>query len=281
MTLEEAYRYSINTLKDIHEKEEAARITELLFEDIFGISKLKRITNGQLPFNEQQHLDQLLLRLTKGEPYQHIVGYTRFCDKKILVSKSVLIPRPETEELFYWMKERRSKVKTQVIADICTGSGCLAIAARAHFQEAHILACDISYDALEKSIMSERFNFISNSIEWFQMNILNESWTRQWPDVVISNPPYILESESEQMSRVVLDYEPHIALFAKGKDPLIFYKRIIELFSGQEMPEIYFEMNPLTAVDLLKFCEERQLEMEIGVDMSGKERFARINRKVG
>lgn len=250
-------------------------MAELLFEDVFGISKTRRLTEADKPFAETQRLEHLLDRLSTGEPYQHILGYTVFCHQRILVSKSVLIPRPETEELFYWMKSR-IKGQPGVMADICTGSGCLAIAMRDHFAESKVIACDVSIDALNKAILSERLNFISNRIEWQQTDILNEGWQWEWPQVIVSNPPYILEEEADSMSETVLKYEPSIALFAKGRDPLVFYKRIIDLFNVKPVPEIYFELNPLTAEELRNYCTAKGLQVEMGEDMSGKLRFARI-----
>lgn len=262
-------------MQTVHPPDEAQKMAELLFEDVFGITKTRRLTDADKPFAEFQRLEHLLDRLSTGEPYQHILGYTVFCHKRILVSRSVLIPRPETEELFYWMSSRIHH-SPRVIADICTGSGCLAIALRDHFPDSKVIACDVSIDALNKAILSERLNFISNQIEWKQTDILSDNWQSDWPQVIVSNPPYILEEESESMSETVLKYEPSIALFAGGHDPLVFYKRIIDLFHIDPVPEIYFELNPLTAEELRTYCSDKGLQVELGRDMSGKLRFARI-----
>lgn len=280
LTIEEAYRHAVNRLTVFHDLNESRKIGDYLFEEVFKVSKTMRIVEGGLQFDAKEHLDDLLDRLSKGEPIQHLIGYVEFCGNRIHVSRDVLIPRPETEELVNWMTRKMHK-SPKLIADICTGSGCIAIGLRKLYPEARVMACDISFEALNLAVLSEQLNFDSNSIEWRHTDVLNESWDMDWPDIVVSNPPYILESEASQMSALVLNHEPHLALFAMGQDPLIFYKRIIELFDQAPMPEIYFELNPLTVDGLIQYCMTKDIEIETDKDMSGKVRFARIYRKSG
>jgi release factor glutamine methyltransferase len=166
----------------------------------------------------------------------------------------------------------------QFIADICTGSGCIAIAMRQWFPHNPIIATDISESALATAKSSDKSNFNHNSIKFHQHDLLTQTWPFEIPHIVICNPPYINRTESDAMAPHVMLHEPHIALFVDHPDPLLFYKSLIQTFLTGAFPTIFFEMNPNYVEGLKSYCALHQLNCEINIDMQGKERFAIISK---
>ena len=277
MIIKDAYTFSKSRLRAIYPADEADAIVDYLFEEAFGIDKKGRLLTSDQVFENEEALMGYLNLLMSGEPVQHILNYAYFGGARIRVNQSVLIPRPETEELLEWAIGQ-TKAKPAVIADICTGSGCIALYMRSKFPSSTIIASDVSSEALQTAQLSEKDIFGSETITWLQHDILKTQWTNEWPDIVICNPPYIGREEAELMTPNVLNFEPHLALFVEDIDTLLFYKKVIEVFSQGKFPDIYFELNPLTAADLQIYCNERGYQMQTGNDMQGKIRFARITR---
>lgn len=216
-----------------------------------------------------------LNRLLAGEPVQHLVGFQYFMGMKIGVNSDVLIPRPETEELMYWVIENEKLNTHKVIADICTGSGCIALALHQHFPKSRIIATDLSEPALATARNNELSIFKTSDIDFIQHDLLQQEWPEVLPTLIVSNPPYIMESEAEAMDSGVLDFEPNMALFAKGNDPLVFYKKTIQRFLNPSSV-IYFELNPLTATELQQHIQDLGYTCELKADMFGKLRFAKV-----
>ena len=277
ITLREAYRNSKETLSLVYEQSEATAVLNYLFENLFGKSSKDIMLHGDEVFERQLELEDVLFRLKNFEPIQHILGFEYFLGLKILVNSDVLIPRPETEELVQWILEVE-KGPIDVIADFCTGSGCLAIAMRKNFPNAKIVATDISEKAITMGKCSEQLNFNSTTLQWKIHDLLNEDYSFEHPDIVVCNPPYIKIEERDAMGLNVLDYEPHLALFVYDDDALLFYKRVVQLFMEKEMPHIYFELNPMTADELAVWCIEKGFICQFKNDLSGKKRFARISK---
>jgi len=277
ITLREAYQNSKETLSRVYDHSEASAALKFLFEYQFSVTNKDFLIKGEEPFAQEQALELILNRLLLHEPIQHILGFEFFSGLKIAVSSDVLIPRPETEELLQWVIEEE-KDSIKVIADFCTGSGCLALALRKHFPNARVIATDISEKAIELAKKSELMNFGSSHIEWNIHDLLTQDYLLDRPDVIVCNPPYIKVEEKDIMHVNVLDFEPHLALFVYDSDPLLFYKIVIELFLDRQMPNIYFELNPLTADDLGLWCAEKGLNCQFRADLSGKKRFAGISK---
>jgi release factor glutamine methyltransferase len=277
ITLREAYRNSKETLSQVYEHSEATAVVNYLFENLFAKSSKDIMLHGDEIFDHEVQLEAVLLRLKKFEPIQHVLGFEYFLGLKILVNSDVLIPRPETEELVQWIVDDE-KGPIHLIVDFCTGSGCLALAMRQNFPTSNIIATDISEKAIEMGKKSEQLNFNSSMVQWVKHDLLNEDYHLTHPDVVVCNPPYIKIEEKEAMGLNVLEYEPNLALFVYNDDALLFYKRVVNLFTGKEMPKIYFELNPITADGLGLWCIEKDLNCIFKNDLSGKKRFARISK---
>jgi len=160
-------------------------------------------------------------------PIQHIVGSVDFGGCRIAVGPDVLIPRPETEEMVLWITAQKRHHTPSAILDLCTGSGCIAIALKKAFPKSEVTAVDISDNALEVS----RRNAADNGAEvsFLHRDILNDELPPTMYDIIVSNPPYVRDSERVQMARNVLDYEPEMALFVPDSDALRFYKAIAEM----------------------------------------------------
>ncbi len=283
-------RISDNTLlamKTFYEKElipiygegETLAMFETVVEHYLQIpkSKLPSLLTYRLQQSEILEIYDCAKALKKNIPLQHLLGEAWFMNLKFKVNSNVLIPRPETEELCDIIQKENKK--TQAILDIGTGSGSIAISLKKLLPNAKIVACDISSDAIRMAKINAKLN--SCDVEIVEADVLNSnSFIEQFKttfDVIVSNPPYILEHESKEMENHVLEHEPHLALFVKGNDPILFYRKIIECCEILLMPngKLYFELNPLTAKEVESFAKSTGLFNDIDLikDMSGKLRF--------
>lgn len=246
MLLTEFKSKFVNELKGEFPKEEVQSFFNILTDSFLKMSRLdvalapeKKLTETQL-----EEFEVALLRLKNHEPIQYITGETEFFGLKFKVNKSVLIPRPETEDLVLWIlddfKERKEELK---ILDIGTGSGCIAISLAKNLAQAKITAIDISEDAIETARQNAELNQVE--IEFKQTDILQMTELPEYYDVIVSNPPYVRELEKEDMQRNVLEFEPETALYVKDHDPLLFYEKISELAvnSLKSNGTVYFETN--------------------------------------
>ena len=274
MNIREAYTKTKSFLADIYSSGEASSITEIVFKEEFKIQHNQIIVNGDNDFEYEEKLNKIIDRLLKHEPVQQIIGYDYFMGLKIMVSKDVLIPRPETEELLDWVFAYETSPKNLI--DICSGSGCIALSMRKQYPNANVFALDVSRAAIELSKLSEVENFKSHTIDWIEMDILKKVPKIVLPDVVVCNPPYIKQTEQSSMEKHVLEFEPHIALFVYDEDPLLFYKRVVQLFPKNSGVRIFFELNPLTAMNFQDWCLKENYTCEIAKDMSGLNRFSTI-----
>lgn len=272
MTLASAYHLVISSLSSIYSAEENKAIAKRLFRDYFNIPNQLFIVNPEQEFLEEILLLKIIDRLKNKEPIQHIIGFEWFMGLKIEVNSDVLIPRPETEELVHWIIEDHSKINSFI--DICTGSGCIALSLQHYFPEAKGIATDISDKALLTAKKSAK-NLNLEQITFINQDVLCQNFDGPFPEIVVSNPPYILKTEGEKMESNVLNFEPHMALFVDGEDGLLFYKRIIELFKNSKTI-IYFELNPLTVNQLEEYCLNHQYLITLKKDLQGLLRMAKI-----
>ena len=225
-----------------------------LMEHVLNIGRAQIILNfnAELDKDTQNYIAQFMNRLEKKEPIQYIMGQTSFAGIPILLNHHVLIPRPETESLVYWIKSREPE--GLAILDICTGSGCIAFALENHIN-ARVSAWDISNEAL--TVAKQTATSIGSNVSFSQVDILKQLQTQDRWDIIVSNPPYVLEEEKSQIHANVLEYEPHLALFTSKEDPIQFYRAVIQFAALHLCPggRLYFELNPNTAnavISLLK-----------------------------
>jgi release factor glutamine methyltransferase len=219
-------------------------------------------------------------RLQSNEPFQYILGETSFYNLTIQCDKRALIPRPETEELVSWIAETNSPAK---ILDICSGSGCIALALKSVFKNSLVFGLDISNDANELA----KSNALKNKLDvTFELaDALNSShffWNSVSEiDVIVSNPPYIAHYEKAEMSQNVLKYEPHLALFVEHESPIIFYERIAELawLKLNKKGHVFFELNPLYSQQIQEIVSEIGfVNIELRKDLQGKTRMLKAQK---
>ena len=267
-------------LTPIYDAGEAKAIVRWLLDVRFGLSMADILCDKmkELSKEDQKTLERMMQRLESGEPIQYIIGVADFFGRTFHVAPGVLIPRPETAELCeYVLFCRKTEEK---ILDIGTGSGCIAITLALEIPEAKVTAWDISDDAL--LIAQENAKALGADIAFEKRDILDTSLsTSQTWDVIVSNPPYIKPKERNGMEKNVLDYEPHLALFAPEQNPIIFYQRIGD-YAWQRLNlggQLFFELNPLTADDVESYLSNLGFsDIEIRQDQFGKQRFLKAKK---
>jgi len=251
----------------------------------------------ELSKEKEQLLNSALNKLKEEYPIQYVIGNTEFYGLQFMVNDSVLIPRPETEELVAWIlqeaKSRKLKVKSEKlitndkfqtpttnlnILDIGTGSGCIAISLAKYLPGAKVWALDISENALQVA----RKNAIENEVEinFIKTDILKRSDLKLKFDIIVSNPPYVREHEKKQMKNNVLKYEPEIALFVKDNNALLFYDRISDLACKNLKPEgkLYFEINQALGEEVRSLLiNTRFKDIKIKKDIYGVNRMVKAN----
>ena len=238
--------------------------------------------------------------LLKNKPVQYILGKTEFCGMRFFVNENVLIPRPETEKMVKSLElkvkgylyspsfrpdiERREMVAEKSpanisILDIGTGSGCIAISLAKSLKNSVVTAVDVSEKALEVAKKNAEAN--DANVRLILDDILNpknpELIDNQY-DIIVSNPPYVCESEKSEMRANVLDYEPSTALFVSDSDPLVFYRKILEFAQKALIPngEVWFEINEKFGNEMKYLCHEKGFEkVEIIKDFRERDRILR------
>jgi release factor glutamine methyltransferase len=217
-------------LQSLYAPGEAKAITRMVLEKLTGIpaSQQQSITSAKLADALEKTAIDFEMELLTGKPVQYVLGEAWFLNRKFLVNPSVLIPRPETEELVMWALEYAATAQKNdlSILDIGTGSGCIAISLALSLPSASVTGIDVSATALQTA--QSNAAALGARLHWQQLDFLNQSY---WPalsryDMVISNPPYIPESEKKQLEKNVVDWEPATALFTPDNDPLVFYHAI-------------------------------------------------------
>ena len=267
-------------LQESYSVQEAANLSRIVCCEMLGQTTIDYYLGKDiiLSSKEMQKLNGILARLLNFELIQYIQGTARFLERSYHVAPGVLIPRPETEELVEVMlREIPSDAR---ILDIGTGSGCIAISLSKTFPNAKVTAWDVSEDAL--CIARRNNDDLQASVCFVKQDVL--AWRGdggQCYDVIVSNPPYITESEKQEMERNVLDWEPFSALFVPNNDPLLFYRRIGEL--GRMMlvdgGRLYFEINRAYGeATAMMLCGQGYTGIRILKDISGNDRFVIAER---
>ncbi len=278
----ELFSFYTSELGALYDKHELQSIFELVCEKYLNYSKIevKQKFNDNINQSELIQIYNTAVSLKKGIPVQYILKEAFFYDTIFKVTNDVLIPRPETEELVDIII--KSNINYSSILDIGTGSGCIPIIFKKKFPHSNIIGIDISEKALEIAKINAKNNL--TEIEFLQLDILNQEIPNQFTfNIIVSNPPYIVNSESVNMEKRVLNHEPHLALFVENNNPIVFYKRIIDLCKNHldRNGYLYFELNPMYANDVKNYANESNLFnfTEIIEDMSGKKRFLKAQKK--
>jgi release factor glutamine methyltransferase len=260
---------------------EIRAFTTLILKEVCNLSfsDIVACKFTELSDNEKQNIISIVKRLQKGEPIQYILGVTEFYGLDLKVTSSVLIPRPETEELVEWILLETKQLNPHIL-DIGTGSGCIAITLSKKMKYATVDAWDVSAEALEVAKENAKANNVS--IKFSKVDVLAKQDLDKRFDIIVSNPPYIIESEKKVMSKNVLDFEPHQALFVSNNDALIFYDRIadiaVKLLNKNGM--LYFEINQAYGQQIVQLLQQKNfINIELKKDISGNYRMIRAMKE--
>ena len=279
-------KYYAGELEKLYGSDEANALIMILLEHYFGIDKVKIALNPELRLSESELLTLhfAVKELLKNKPVQYVTGETEFCGMRFSVNENVLIPRPETEEMVKMItnsvETRRATSIPNSILDIGTGSGCIAISLAKLLKNSLVTAVDVSEKSLEVAEKNAEANsapvtFIKDDI----LNPQNPDLLNGQFDIIVSNPPYVCESEKSEMRANVLDYEPSTALFVSDHDPLVFYRKILEFAQKTLKPngEVWFEINEKFGQEMQNLCFEKGFKnVEIIKDFQERDRIVRV-----
>lgn len=280
-TRSEITAFIAEAVRGLYPEREARRIALTAAAALSGESEAKFLADP----NQRVNIDgveRCAAQLAAGCPVQYVTGKTEFCDMTFHVDGSVLIPRPETEELVLWAEQCAAGFQRPRILDVCTGSGCIAIVLAAHLPQADVTALDISHAALETARRNASMNGVS--IRFIEDDALNgmPSLAGETFDIIVSNPPYIPHSEIESMHVNVTRYEPHEALFVDDADPLVFYRAIARTARTMLSDDgsLLFEVHEAWAERTAEMLRGEGFgQTEVRVDMFGKPRMTCSRRR--
>lgn len=281
MKLKEIQKQFHLELDDIYGKEEVDSFFFLLIESFYNIARIKLAIDPDLSVESSSRILESLEQLKDEQPIQYIIGETEFYGLPFKVNPYTLIPRPETEELVEWIIKHQPKLnhETLNILDIGTGSGCIAISLAKHIPNAKVFAFDVSPGALKMARQNAELNGVS--IEFIEANILNsETWSDSFKamkfSVIVSNPPYVREQEKQLMKPNVLNNEPHLALFVKDENPLLFYKAIAQYASTnlEKNGALFFEINEFLGREMIHLLTTNNfVNIQLKQDIFKKDRM--------
>jgi release factor glutamine methyltransferase len=292
MRVKELQQQFHKELDAIYDKKEVDNFFFMLLDSFFNIQRITVALQPELTVSDKEtdSFFKATNDLKKEKPIQYIIGETEFYGLPFKVSESVLIPRPETEELVAWVIDEVEDVEGINILDVGTGSGCIAISLAKNLPKAKVFALDVSKDALIVARRNAKLN--DAEVEFFEADILNinviakeerlwqsESIEKKLPrfDIIVSNPPYVRKLEKAQLKNNVLKHEPHLALFVKDDDPLLFYKSIIRLSIQILTPngQLYFEINEYLGEEMMRLLNQGSF-----VDVKLKQDIFKKNRMI-
>ncbi len=289
MSILELKNQFITELANLFPKEEINSFFYLLSDAYLGLKKVDIALDPDLliSISKEKEFITALSELKKEVPIQYIIGETEFYGLPFIVDKNVLIPRPETEELVEWILQEVQSLKLKVksgvsnkpsvnILDIGTGSGCIAISLAKNLPDTKVWAIDVSTKAIKISRKNAKSNNID--IQFITENILNLKQLPQKMDIIVSNPPYVRELEKQEVKKNVIDHEPHLALFVKDKDPLLFYDKIADLAKENLTTngQLYFEINQYLAKETMHLLKQKGFRnIELRKDIFGNDRMVK------
>jgi len=282
MTFHIAFQQLNKQLLELYDSREAANIANWVMEKVTNLSKTNRIVLKDELLTQVQ-LDQLTIisnELMLNKPIQYVLNEAWFTGMCFYVNESVLIPRPETDELIEWLLNEVDHNKSTTILDVGTGSGCIPIALKKRLHNSSITSVDISQNALEVANKNAKTHQVD--IQFKQLDFLDES---NWENVgkyefIISNPPYIKDNESVEMSKRVLNFEPNIALFVPDEQPLIFYDKIAK-FGLKHLANggaIYVEINQALGRETVELFHHYGYKTTLKKDLQQNDRMIKAVR---
>ena len=279
-------RYIQSELNGLYPECEIKMFARMLFEGFFGWTQTDLLLRREDTVNQSDLLrfHWAVEDLKRHRPIQHIIGWTEFCGCHIEVTEDTLIPRPETEEIVNWTLDLLSKSKIHNLKfkalDLCTGSGCIAIALAKHLPKAEVWAIDISEKALAVAKRNAQTNNVK--VNFLQADILRSPFSvpRSPFSLIISNPPYVMDKERAVMQPNVLDWEPAQALFVPDSDPLLFYRSIADIAANHLAPDgtLVLEINEQLGQETLLLFEKKGFSGTIHNDFRGKPRMLSLNK---
>ncbi len=275
--------YYFGELSKIYPESEAGSFLDMIFMEYLSMTRIECQLNPcyQLSRSEMLKVNFAVKQLKNFIPIQYIFGKANFFGLDFFVNENVLIPRPETEELVQWIiDDYKGNGEVLKILDIGTGSGCIAISLKKALPSAELWAVDVSAGALDVA----RENALSNQVEinLLQENILkrNDITRADYFDIIVSNPPYVRESEKQEISKNVKDHEPAQALFVDDDDPLVFYRQIATIAINSLKPagKLFLEINQYLGVETVKLLQNSGFkDVVLRKDLNGNERMIRIS----
>jgi release factor glutamine methyltransferase len=288
ITLRAARQRLRQLLTPLYGERESTFIADWVLEQVTGWSKeyARMQPDAELSPTMAEYIDLHLKDLLRWRPVQYVLGEAWFMNMRFKVDERVLIPRPETEELVEWVTssvkdEKLGKIGQRRILDIGTGSGCIPIALKANLPEASIWSLDASEGAL--ALARENARIMSADVHFLHLDVLKDDSLPAIPeaDIIVSNPPYVLEDDRADMRRNVIDWEPHMALFVEGSDPLLFYHRIADLglLKLSEGGQVFVEIQETMSDAVVSLFRARGYrEIEARRDLSGRDRMVKARK---
>ena len=268
----------------LFQDEEARAIADRLFEHYFLLSPIQRVlaASNPAPIDHTAQLKIAVSKVLKHVPLQYVLGKAWFMDMEFDVNDSVLIPRPETEEMVSLILKSISEIdslRNFEIIDIGTGSGCIAISLKKHLPHSSVSAVDISKEALTVAKRNAFKNEVK--VNFMNVDILDSTQWHIFPEcnLIVSNPPYVTDSEKLMMKPNVINNEPHTALFVPDDDPLLFYRSIMMFAKTKLIPggTLWLEINEAFGPDVVSLFENEMFKEPILLkDMFGKHRFVKV-----
>ncbi len=276
------FREFVLPLYDLYPQREAQWVGRMVMDVKYGLTR-EDLMMGKEEQIDSASLSEVQQQLLTGCPVQYVLGTAYFCGRMFHVKPGVLIPRPETGELCRWIVDENKGKESLSMLDIGTGSGCIACTLAAELQGVRMNAWDISDQSLEVAAENSRLLGVCVALE--RVDILSEhemvNRTEEW-NVIVSNPPYICQSERKQMHVNVVDFEPETALFVPDDDPLLFY-RAIGRYAMQSLKAgglLYLEANEALAHETSSLLTDMGMSsVTVRKDQYGKERFIRACRQ--
>lgn len=273
----------LKELSSLYPSEEIQSFFSILSEKYLGMTRLELAINSERILSEDvsEKYMEAILRLKKFEPIQYIIGETEFFGLRFEVNNHTLIPRPETEELVDWILTESSTQHPQprTLLDIGTGSGCIAISLAKNLPGSMVSAIDVSEEALHTAKQNALLNEVQINFE--QQDILKTAKLFEAYDLIVSNPPYVRNSEKNKMQPNVLEFEPDSALFVSDEDPLLFYRKIAQLAQRHLTANgsLYFEINEYLTEDMIYLLKNIGFKsVLVKKDFFGKDRMIKCTK---
>ncbi len=284
MTIKETYHLFRTQLLSIYPKNESDKICKMIFESLANLTSSDILIYHEKKIDAETNfrLEKALEELLKFKPVQYVIGHCWFYKMPFKVNEHVLIPRPETEELVQDVIDFLKKSPQKKLLEIGSGSGCISVSIKKNISETEITSIDISLEALIVA-KENAFNH-QTAIDFLELNFLNnEDWNRLGIyDVIVSNPPYIPNSEFTSMDNHVKLFEPATALFVPDNQPLLFYEKIIEFSKDHLTPNgyIFIEIHENHGHTTSELFSTNGFSVELKKDMQGKDRIIKATRNL-